>query len=206
MNRRLALSLLFVFALPLIGMAQTPPQTTAPPPAVQTPPPVEIVPAKIAFMDLNRAIAETDEGKRDFSVVQKYVEQKNQDLRALQQESQALQEQLQVQGDKLTNEARADLEFQVQTKATQLQRFQQDTQQDIDNRRVRVTNQIGSKMLPIIEQISRLKGLQAVFYLNPARDGWIDPSLDITAEIIAAYNQTHPLSSAPAAAPPAKTP
>jgi Skp family chaperone for outer membrane proteins len=194
-----------VIALPLVGLAQTPTQTATPPPAVQAKPPAEIVPAKIAFLDLNRAIAETAEGKRDFAALQQFVEQKNQELRALQKESSALQEQLQVQGDKLTNEARTDLEYQVQTKGTQLQRFQQDTQAEIENRRVRVTNQIGSKMLPIIEQISRLKGLQAVFYINPARDGWVDPNLIITGEIIAAFDKAHPAAGA-AAAPPANTP
>lgn len=196
MSSRLGSSLLLVFSMSLVGMAQTPPEQAQTPPQTQAPPAAEIGPAKIAFMDLQRAIAETDEGKRDYAEVQKFVDAKNQELRALQKESQALQNQLQVQADKLTDEARADLEYQVQVKDTALQRFQQDTQLEIDNRRVKVTNRIGTKMLPIIEQISRLKGLSAVFYFNPARDGWVDPQLNITAEIVAAYNKAHPLGAA----------
>lgn len=201
MNRRLASNLLSVFSISLVALAAIAPQTITPALAAQ-----ETATLKIAFLDLQLAIEETEEGQRDFAVVQKYVEQKNQELRALQKESQALQEQLQIQGGKLTLEAQSDLEYQVQAKSTELQRFQQDTQLDIDNRRVRVSNRIASKMIPIIEQISRLKGLQAVFYKNPSRDGWVDPSLDITAEIISAYDKAFPVSSKTPAASPASTP
>ena len=57
--------------------------------------------------------------------------------------------------------------------------------------------------MPILQQVSRLKGLNIVFYLNPARDGWVDPALLITKDVIEAYNKTHPLGAAaqPAAPP-----
>ncbi len=134
--------------------------------------------------------------------MQKFVDKKNSELEALRKETETLRNQLQVQGSKLTDEARADLEEQIEAKDTQLQRFQQDTQKEIDGRRVRATNYIGRKMLPVIEKLSKEKGLSAVVYINPSRDAWIDPSLIITEEVVRGYNQAYPAGAAkPAAAP-----
>ena len=71
-------------------------------------------------------------------------------------------------------------------------------------RRNRATNFIGRKMLPVIEKLSKEKGLSAVVYLNPTRDAYVDPSLIITEEVIKAYNAAYPVTGAAPA--PAKKP
>ncbi len=196
MNQRLVSSIFVaVFCLPLLGMAQAPAAGSA------------IGPAKVAWLALDQAIFSCDEGKREFGEVQKYVDGKNSQLEALKKELDGLRNQLNVQGPKLTDEARADLEEQIETKDTNLQRFQQDTQKDIDNRRVKVTNLIGRKMLPVIEKIAKERGLSAVVYINVQRDAWVDPALIITDDVIKAYNVANPVAGAKApAAPPAAAP
>lgn len=192
MNRFKPLFTLAALCVPVLAMAQTP--------AVPQAAPAVIGPAKIAWLNLEQAIFSCEEGKAEFSEVQKFVDSKNSELEALRKESDALRNQLSVQGSKLTDEARADLENQIDAKDTALQRFQQDTQKEIDNKRVRATNYIGKRMLPVIEKIAKEKGLSAVLYVNPNRDAWIDQSLIITEEVINAYNQTYPAGGA------AKTP
>jgi Skp family chaperone for outer membrane proteins len=196
MNDRPILGILLAsFALAGLAAAQAPPAQApaqAPAPAA----PAVIPPAKIAWINLEEAILKSEEGKRELGEVQKFVEKMNQQLQGLQKELDALRNQLQVQADKLTDDARADMEEQIDAKQTNLQRFQQDTQKEIDNRRNRATNTLGRKMVPVIEKVSKEKGLSALFYLNSARDGWVDPSMIITEEIIKAYNQAYPLSAA----------
>ncbi len=192
MNRRTIVSLVFAaLYLPTLGMAQTEAAVPAPLGAV-----------KVAWLNLEQAIFNCDEGRAKFAEVQKFVESKNQELQGSQKELETLKNQLQVQGAKLTDEARADLENEIELKEVLLQRFQEDTQREIDNRRVRVTNEIGRKMMPIIEKIAKEKTLDAVVYLNPSRDGYVNPNLVITEEVIKAYNLAHP----PAAAKPAAKP
>ena len=58
-----------------------------------------------------------------------------------------------------------------------------------------------SQMLPVVEKLSKEKGLSAVQYLNPTRDAWVDPSLIITDEVIKAYNAAHPATASPAPPP-----
>jgi outer membrane protein len=197
MNRRLILSILStVLLLPLLGMAQAPVAGPAPTPAV-------IGAAKVAWLNLEQAIFSTEEGKREFGEVQKFVDKKNSELEALKKELETLKNQLSIQGAKLTDEARADLEEQIEARDTGLQRFQQDTQKEIDARRVKTTNLIGRRMLPVIEKLAREKALSAVVYINPSRDAFVDPSIIITDEVIKAYNQANPGGAAkiPAAAP-----
>ena len=198
------LVVLFLAPAALLAQAPTPPQTPAAP--AQPPAPAVIGPAKIAWLNLEQAILTCEDGRREFSEVQKFVDKKNSELEQLRKESETLKNQLNVQGAKLTDEARADLEEQIESKDTALQRFQQDTQKEIDSRRVRVTNGIGRKMLPVIERIAKEKGLSAVLYINPSRDAFIDPELVITEEVIRGYNQAYPgtAAKAPAAPVPAK--
>ena len=187
--------------VPISGLAQNPPAAQQP----TTPAPAAVIgTAKIAWLNLEQAIFNCEEGKQEFSKVQQFVEKKNAELEGMRKESDTLKSQLQVQGAKLTDEARTDLEDQIETRDTTLQRFQQDTQKEIDARRVKTTNYIGRKMLPVIEKIAKEKGLSAVVYINPQRDAWVDPSLIITDEVIRAYNAAYPLGAARApAAPPA---
>jgi Skp family chaperone for outer membrane proteins len=178
------------------------PATTTPQASAPSAPAV-IGTAKIAWLNLEQAIFSCDEGKVEFGKVQKFVEEKNGQLEAQRKAVETLRSQLQVQSAKLTDEARADLEEELESKDTGLLRFQQDTQKEIDNRRVRTTNYIGRRMLPVIEKISKEKGLSAVVYINPSRDAWVDPSLIITEEVIRAYNAAYPAGAKPPAAAPA---
>lgn len=199
MKRRIVSALLpMALAIVALAGAQTPPP--------QAPAPAAVGNAKVVWFNLEQAIVSCDEGKQQFSAISGHVDQKNSELEALRKELDALRNQLQVQGPKLTDEARADLEEQIDAKDTQLQRFQQDTQKDIDSRRVKAQNYIGRKLLTVIDKIAKEKGVTAVFILNPSRDAWIDPSLVITDEIVKAYNAAYPVAAAKPAAVPAKKP
>jgi outer membrane protein len=207
MFRTIVLStIIAVLSVPAIVCAQAAAAPPAQPAPAQPAVPAVIGPAKLAWLNLEQAILTCEDGKREFGAVQQYVDKKNQELEQLRKESETLKNQLNVQGAKLTDEAREDLQTQIEEKDTNLQRFQQDTQKDIENRRTKVVNLIGRKMLPVIERIAKEKGLSAVLYINPTRDAYIDPSIIITDEVIKAYNQAYPAGAAKAPAAPAKTP
>jgi outer membrane protein len=162
-------------------------------------------------MNLQQAVFTCDEGKRLMGEVQKYVDAKNAELDQLKKESDNLKNQLNVQGSKLTDEARQDLEDQIEARDTALQRFQQDTQKEIDKRRTSATSYVVKRMQPVIEKYAKEKGLSAVIVYDQSRDAWVDPSLNVTQDIIKAYNENYAASApkpAPAAtaAPAAKKP
>lgn len=197
---RLILGVLFAaLMLPVLGAAQTPAQA----PAAQSS--AAITPAKIGWMDVDRAILTCDEGAKMLDDIQKYIEAKNAELDALRKEAEDLRNKANVQGPKLTDEARMDLEEKAEAKDTALQRFQQDTQKDINNRKERLTAYISKRLVPVIEKVAKAKGLDAIQVFSPSRDAWISPALNVTEDIVKAYNQTYPVGAAkPPAAPAGK--
>ena len=197
MNRSMFPVLFAVILLPAIGVAQAPAPSQAAPASTGFPS------AKIAWINLEQIMFTCDEGKARFSEVQAFVDEKNRENDKLRSDLEKLRNQLSVQGSKLTDEARSDLESQVEEKETSIQRFQQDTQKDIESRRLRVTNYIGKRMQPVLDKISKEKGLSAILFFNSSRDAWVDPSLNISEEVVKYYNQMYPVAAAkiPAAAP-----
>ena len=109
MSRSAAVILsLTVLALAALAGAQAPPGQQPPPkPATQTPAPsvaapapttpaapAVIGPAKVAWINLEQAIVSSEEGKREFAEIQKFVDKKNAELQALQKQLETLKNQL----------------------------------------------------------------------------------------------------------------
>jgi Skp family chaperone for outer membrane proteins len=199
MIRKSTLFLAMLLALPMLCAAQNPP--AAAPPAAQAAVPVVIGPAKIAFVNIQLAIASCDEGKREAAILEGYVGAKSAELQKLQKEVETLKTQLDVQGSKLTDDARVDLTDQIEIKDTNLQRFQQDTQKDIDGRRQKLQNAIARKMLTVMEKVAKEKGVSVIQFLDVAQIfGFVDPSLVVTEDVVKAYNLAFPAAAtAPAA-------
>lgn len=193
MSRLLSCVLFAAFCLPVSALCQT--ATTA---ATQT--------GKIGWLNVDTAVLSCDEGKNEFAGIQKFVDEKTAEMNDMRKEFESLKNQLSVQGSKLTDEARADLEYQISFKDTQLQRFQQDTQGEINNRRDRAYAYVLKRMQPVIEKLAKDKSFAAIVAMNPSRDIWIDQTLDITDETVKAYNATYPVTAAKPAAPPAAAP
>jgi outer membrane protein len=203
MSRLITRVLFATLWLPMVGIAQTSTQTPAAPAA----PPFVVSPAKLAWIDLDGAIITCDLGKKEFGELQKYLEAKKTEMDNLKKEVDDLQNKLNVQGSKLTDEAREDLQYQLETKNTSLQRFQQDAQKDVDNRRQRIGNSIGQKMLPVIKKVAEEKGLSSVQIFNQNRDAYIDPSLNLTDDVVKAFNAANAAGAkAPESTIPAKKP
>ena len=188
------LSRIFIAAVCVsgVGMAQAVAQTAAP------------QAGKIVWLNTEQAVFSCDEGKNEFAEIQKFVDEKNSEMGNMRKEYDSLNNQLNVQGSKLTDEARADLQYQISVKETTLQRFQQDTQGEITRKRDRAGAYILKRMQPVIEKIARERGYAAVLNLDPQRDIWIDETLNITDETVRAYNATYPVSKPKPPTPPAE--
>jgi Skp family chaperone for outer membrane proteins len=189
------LSRIFIAAICVsgVGMAQAVAQTAAP------------QAGKIVWVNAEQAVYSCDEGKNEYTEIQKFVDEKNTEMSNMRKEYESLNNQLSVQGSKLTDEARADLQYQISIKETALQRFQQDTQADITNKRNRADAYILKRLQPVIEKIARERGYAAVLNLDAQslRDIWIDETLIITDDVVKAYNATYPVSKPKPPTPPA---
>ena len=111
MKRTLALAVLLASGFALNAAAQTPAPAAAP---------VVAIPAKVAVIAFQVAVAQTNEGQRNFADVQKKFEPKRAQLKVLNDEVDTLKKQLQAQGDKLSPAESASRTKTIDDKSKQL--------------------------------------------------------------------------------------
>jgi Skp family chaperone for outer membrane proteins len=166
-------------------------------------------PTKIGIIDIQKAIAFSNEGRRDFEVLQKKFEPKQTQLQGLQKELADLQDRLKTQGDKLNDDARNSLTNQIQTKQKNLQRDFEDAQGDFQNQQSEIVNRIGGKLMKVLDKYAKDNGYTLILDVSTQQSPvlWASTATDVTEPVVNAYN-TESGVPAPATptAPAAKAP
>ncbi len=158
--------------------------------------------SKIGFVHFRDALQGTNEAKAEIDTVQQYVDQKNQESGQRFDELNRLREELRTKGRTLNAGALETLQSQILDRETDLKRFQEDTQRDINQRRDAIFRKYGQKLQQVITEYAQANGYDVIFLLDQFQFAYLDPSLILTEPVIAAYNQKHPGSGSAAAPPP----
>jgi outer membrane protein len=210
--RRMVVALGLVIVTGTASFAQAPAPATAKPaaPAAQAPAPAPAAPApavlpfpegaKIAFVVLQRVVAESAEGKQASARVQALQQKKVGELNERQKAAQGLQEKLDKSGAVMSEAARADLTKQVERANVDLQRATQDAQAEVQELQQQLQEEFQRRIAPIIEAVGKEKGLHYIFNGPDSGLVWADASLDITNDVVKKFDQVKP--AAPAAAKP----
>ena len=122
MNHKIA-RVLATLAVILSALAGAQTQVTIPPTS-------EIGPTKVGIINIQGVIVGTNEGQKELQVLEKRFEPKRNELKTLSDEIDALKKQLDTQGTKLNDEARAALVKQIDSKQKSLGRAEEDAQTD----------------------------------------------------------------------------
>ena len=191
-----------------MAQAQTAPagQATAPAPAPVAAAPMAgnvALPTKIAIIAIQQAIMATKEGSAAGAALNTKYEPKKADFEKRQRDIQALQDQLKKGSATMSDDAKAKIERDIDSKTKALQRDTQDTSADYEEEMGKVYQEMGNKMLQIIEQYSYQNGYAVVLDVSNQQTPviWAAPSSNIIADIIKLYDQAHP--GLPAATKPA---
>jgi outer membrane protein len=164
------------------------PGTAADPPAMAT----NAGGSKLAAINIEGAIFASNEGQRDMDALQKKFEPKSNDLKAKNDEIDALKKKLNTQGASLNDESKSELQRQIEQKQKELDREAQDAREDFQNQQQEIGQRILQKMAPIILKYAQENGLGIIVDTsNPWPQGqvvWNSPSVDITKPIVEAYN------------------
>jgi outer membrane protein len=201
MKRSLALIVTLASGFVLSAAAQTPAAPAAP-----------AGPAKIAVVAFQVAVAQTNEGQRNFADLQKKYEPKRAQLQVLDAEIESLKKQLQAQGDKLSDAERASRAKTIDEKSKQLQRSAEDAQNDFQQEMQELYNGLASKVYDVLASYAQQQGFTLVLDVaqqqNPVL--FATEASNITKAVIDAYNVKSgvpapppPPAGAPASAKPA---
>ena len=203
MKRSIALAITLASGFVLSAAAQTLPVPASAAPAG---------PVKIAVIAFQVAVAQTNEGQRNFADLQKKYEPKEAQLKALNDEIENLKKQLQAQGDKLSDAERASRTKTIEDKDKQLQRSVEDTRNDFQTEMQELYNTLASKVYDVLASYAQQQGYTLVLDVaqqqNPVL--YANESSNITKQIIDAYNVKSGVPAPPAtpaaAAPAASRP
>jgi len=155
--------------------------------------------AKIGIVNSQKALLDTEDIKKAQKDLETKYKPRQDQMAKLDKELQDIQAQL--QSGRLNELGQQELNAQGQRKQRELQRLQQDLQSDVESERNDILQRAGTRMQEVIKKVADEKGLDVV--LDASSTHYFKAPLDITADVVAAYNKTYPVTAAAAAPRPA---
>jgi Skp family chaperone for outer membrane proteins len=175
----------------------------APTPAAPPPAPVPFPEgAKYAFINIQRIANESIEGKAATGRVNVLVTKKQAEGADRTKQLQAAQQKLEAGGAVMSETARAQLQKDIDRLTTDIQRFNEDAQQEVQLLQNDLMGDFQTKLSPVIQQVALEKKLHMIFSAADAGLVWGDPGLDITTEVIKKFDAVNPGTASAAPAPP----
>jgi outer membrane protein len=199
LSRSFFVTSLLVCCLGLSANAQAPTAATAA--GTADAPPTGTT--KIAVINFQAAVFQTNEGRRNVEALQKKFDPKRAQLKAQSDEIDTLKKQLQASGDKLTDAERQTRTQEIDEKEKSLQRDGEDASSDYEQQMQQTYQQLAEKVYSTVQSYATENGFGVVLDDSASQQQlpavlWHRDTTDITKAVIDAYNVK---SGVPAPAP-----
>ena len=165
-------------------------------------------PSKVAVINIQAAIATTKDGQGAAADLDKKFSPKKDELAKRQQEIKDLQDKLQRGGNTMSQAAKDEMQRQIDQKTRGFNYDMQDAQAEYDTEQRKLVDDIGGKMMQVIDKYAQQNGYILVLDVsNPQTPVlYASTGIDITKDIIEQYDKTAAslpaLPKAPATAAP----
>jgi len=143
---------------------------------------------KVGSVDIQRAVNECNAGKEAKKVIMKEVEKFQQQIATKQKDLQQLKESLEKQSPMLNPEARAAKEKDYQTKIRDFQRWGEDNQNEINQKRMEMERNIAIGLTKVIQKVGADEGFTLILENNEQVVLYASKIIDITDRVIKAYD------------------
>ena len=143
---------------------------------------------KIGSVDIQKAVNECHSGKEAKKALTKEVEKFQGLIAERQRELQEMKESLEKQGLMLSPEARAAREKELQTRARDFQRWGEDVQNEINQKRAEMERNIFVGLQKVIQKLGADEGYTLILEKNENIVLFSSKSTDITDLVIKAYD------------------
>jgi len=178
---------------PAAGQTPTQKPAETAKPAEQKPTPAPAPPAaprpfpegaKIAYIDLQYIASNSAEGKAATAQIQEFTKKKQAELEVKQKALEAARNKLLQGSTVMSDQARSQMEKDIDKMTRELQFAQQDAQSEQQSLTQELQNQFQTKLNPIIDQVAKEKNLQLVLSIADSGAVWADTGLNISAEVM----------------------
>lgn len=171
-----------------VGQAAPAPRPAAPAAQTAPRPPAPPAPfpegAKTAYVNLQLIAQMSADGKVAATKVGALTQKKQIEIAEKTKALQTNQSKLQTGGSVMSDTARGQLEKEIDRQQRELERMQQDAQAELTDLQQELQGEFQKKLLPILEQIAKEKGLHFLFSGADAGLVWAEPGLDLTADAV----------------------
>jgi Skp family chaperone for outer membrane proteins len=176
---------------PPAGGAKPPAQPPATPPAATQPAPKPAAPpvpfpqdSKFAFIDINAVAANSVAGRDATKKLTALNDKKTAEIQEKNKQLQAAQTKLNTGGAVLSDAARSSLEKEIDKMQRDIQFTQQNAQAEMNDLQQELMAEFQKKLLPVIEEVAKDKGLHAVFSIADSGAAFVHPGLNLTDEVV----------------------
>jgi outer membrane protein len=169
---------------PVLGQ---PPSTTAPAPApTAAPKPPAPFPqgAKMAFINIQAIAANSSAGKDASKRLADLNSKKAAEIADKNKQLQALTSKRDTGGAVLNDAARATLDKDIDKLQRDIQFAQSNAQAELQDLQNELQGEFQKRLIPVIEQVAKEKGLHAVFSIADSGAAYVHPGLNISDEVV----------------------
>jgi Skp family chaperone for outer membrane proteins len=164
--------------------AQAAPAPPAPAQAAPQPPAPFPQGAKIGFVNLQAIAQLSADGKAAAAKVNTLAQKKQTEAADKAKTLQLNQQKLETSGSVMSEAARAQLQKDIERQTVEGQRFEQDAQAELNELQQQLQQEFQAKLMPVLEMLSKEKGLQVLFSAGDSGLIWAEPGIDLTLEAV----------------------
>lgn len=161
-------------------------------------------PGKVAVIYFQGAIVGTKDGQKAAAELDSKATPKRKELEQRQAEVGSLQDQLTKGQNTLSEAAKNELYKNIEIKKKTLQRDFEDTKEEFEADQQKILQQLAQKMSAVIDRYARDHGFTLVVDVSSPQSPilFASPTIDITKDIIALYDESAPAMTNAAPAKP----
>lgn len=142
---------------------------------------------KLAYVDLQRALEETNDGKAAKAKLKADFDQKQKELDAKQEELKKMKEDFDKKSALMKDDAKNKMQQDMQQRLMQLQDTYARLQSELQKREAEATRGILAKLSAVVQRIAERENFAMVLERSSSVV-YGKPALDITNEVIRTYN------------------
>jgi Skp family chaperone for outer membrane proteins len=146
---------------------------------------------KIGFVNSQQVLYGTDQGKKGLKELESLMAENRKEFERKNSELSQLQNEYMTNQSKMTREAASSMERRIERKELELKRFREDVQGAVSQKQNELFQSMSGKIQGIIQEVAGKKSLSAIFMRDQTQI-YVSPALDVTEEIIRAYNERYP--------------
>ncbi len=143
---------------------------------------------KIAYVDLQRALLEVEDGKKAKAELEKLKADRQKELDAAQTEVRKLKEAFDAQVQFMKPEVKQQKQMELAQKLQGLQQTFAEKQKELVKKEAELTKKIFARMGAILAKVGEKEGYTMIFEKTESSLLWAPKHLDLTNDLIRRYN------------------